>query len=563
MKLPFFLLFRSMAWVMAVLFLSAVWGCAPKTVQKPADDVTSLETKKPEPGAKEQETAALVKILMAEAQKLLEQGRVKEAFSAYNQAAALAPEDPLNDEIVSDIELLLAKADPSSIQTFLQMENLAVPQPLLLYWLGVSHATAQEYADAMEVLTRFVTDFPDHVHTSDAKELLDLIKQTTFTKDTIGCLLPLSGKYGSYGQKALKGIQLAIQDLSNTYDRNFTIIVKDTQSDPEKAAAGVDELNQAHVMGIIGPILAVETAGARAQELQIPLIALTQKADFPLSGDYLFSNFITPQMQVETLAAYVFKKRGITKVAVLYPDERYGRLHMQMFRDMVDEYNGQMVGVEAYDGTRTDFADSIQKLIQEADLYAETAYPVGEVSYSGTTPVTGIQDGKGNTDPDQVKKKDIGFDALFIPDSVSRINMILPQLAFNDAKGMILLGTNLWHQQSLLAQTKGYNRNTVITDGYFGNSRKPATARFEKAFTELYKESPGFLEAISYDTVQILFLTAMDAAVDSRQRVRDALVEGRLFEGVTGTTIFDQTGAARKELFLITIKNNQFTEIGN
>ncbi len=526
MKLPHFLLFRSMAWIMAVFFLTAVWGCAPKTVQKPVDDIAPLETQK------EQKNAALVKILMAEALKLLEQGNIKEAFSAYNQAAALAPEEPLNEQVISGVERLLAKTDPSLIQTFLQMENLAVPQHLLLYWLGVGHAAAREYSDALAVLTRFVNTFPDHVHTSDAKELMDLIKQTTFKKDTIGCLLPLSGKYGIYGQKALKGIQLAIQDLSKTYDRNFNIIVKDTQSDPQKAAASVDELNQAHVMGIIGPILEVETAGSRAQELQIPLIALTQKADFPLTGDYLFSNFITPQMQVETLAAYVFKKRGISKVAVLYPDERYGRLHMQMFRDMVDEYNGQMVGAEAYDGSSTDFSIPIRKLIGD------------------------------KKDPDSPNKILIDFEALFIPDSVSRINMILPQLAFNDAKGMILLGTNLWHQQSLLAQTKGYNRNTVITDGYFGNSRKPATARFEKAFTELYAEPPGFLEAISYDTVQIFFLTAMDDAVDSRQRLKDALVEGRLFEGVTGNTIFDQTGAARKELFLITIKNNQFTEIG-
>jgi branched-chain amino acid transport system substrate-binding protein len=98
------------------------------------------------------------------------------------------------------------------------------------------------------------------------------------------------------------------------------------------------------VAGIIGPLLAVDTAGARAQELKIPLIALTQKAEFPLSGEYLFSNFITPQMQVSTLAAYVFKTLGLEKVAILYPDEPYGRRYMQLFQDAVDEYNGQVVG---------------------------------------------------------------------------------------------------------------------------------------------------------------------------------------------------------------------------
>lgn len=555
------LIFRSTVWLTSVFILAALWGCAPKTVHKPGDERATSGEHASDLDERKKQTAALVEMLLAEAKKFMEQNDMKQAFLTYNRAMAQKPDDPQKDKVLSEVEQMLAQADPLLIEEFMKIQNLAIPESLLLYWLGVNHSAVQNYDEALAALTRFVDTYPGHTHTSDAQDLIMLIRQTTFKKDTIGCLLPLSGKYAIFGQKALKGIQMAIQDLSHTYDRNFNIIVKDTRSDPQRTADCVDELGQAHVMGIIGPLIAVETAGARAQELQIPLIALTQKADFPLAGEYLFSNFITPRMQVETLAAYVFKKLGLRKMAVLYPDERYGELHMQLFQDMVDAYNGQMVAVEAYDGSKTDFATPIRKLVEASYPYAEKAYPVTEASYSGTAPVTGLQDSEQNTDPDQAEKAVIGFDALFIPDAVSRINMILPQLAFNDARGMVLLGTNLWHQPGLLAETKGYNQNTVITDGYLGNSAKPATARFEKAFTALYGESPGFLEAVSYDTVQILFKTAMDAGVDSRQLLKDALVQGRLFEGVTGTTIFDKTGAARKELFLITIKNNQFTEI--
>jgi ABC-type branched-subunit amino acid transport system substrate-binding protein len=555
------LIFRSMLWLASVFFLAALWGCAPKTAHKPGDEPQAPKEHAPDQEETKKQTAALVEMLLAEAKKFMEQADVKQAFLTYNRAMAQKPDDPQKNKVLSETEQLLAQADPLLIEAFLNIPNLAIPQSLLLYWLGVNHSAAQNFDDALAALTRFVDTYPGHSHVPDAKDLIALIRQTTFKKDTIGCLLPMSGKYAIFGQKALKGIQMAIQDLSHTHGRNFNIIVKDTRSDPQRAADCVDALGQAHVMGIIGPLIAVETAGARAQALQIPLIALTQKADFPLAGEYLFSNFITPRMQVETLAAYVFKKLGLRKMAVLYPDERYGELHMQLFQDMVETYKGQMVAVAAYDGSKTDFAAPIQKLITEAYPYAEAAYPVTEAYDSGTALVKSSQDGDRNTDPHQAEKVVIGFDALFIPDAVSRINMILPQLAFNDARGMVLLGTNLWHQPGLLAETQGYNRNTVITDGYFGNSTKPATARFEKAFTALYGESPGFLEAVSYDTVQILFKTAMDAGVDSRQLLKDALVQGRLFEGVTGTTIFDKTGAARKELFLITIKNNQFVEI--
>jgi len=552
------LIFRSTALLAAVFFLAAVWGCAPRTVQKPKDGISGTQPQVPDLDDKEKQTAALVKMLGAEAKKFMEQGDLKQAFLTYNQAMAQKPDDPQKNKMLSGIEQVLAKADPPLIKQFLDTRNLAVPEALLLYWLGVNHAAAREYADALAVLTRFADTFPDHAHAADAKELIALIKQTTFKKDTIGCLLPLSGKYAIFGQKALKGIQMAIQDLSHTYDRNFKIIVKDTRSDPQKAADCVDELDQAHVMGIIGPLLAVETAGARAQELQIPLIALTQKADFPQTGDYLFSNFITPQMQVQTLAAYVFRKLGLSKVAVLYPDERYGRLHMQLFREVVEEYGGQMVAAAAYDGKKTDFSIPIQKLVEESFLISEPDLLLPQSDHESPNQKTGDPRDMGS---DMTDKIPLNIQALFVPDSAARINMILPQLAFNDVKDIVLLGTNLWHEQSLLAETKGYNRRTVITEGYFGKSQKPATGRFEKAFTALYKESPGFIEAVSYDTAQILFKTGMDAFVDSRQLLRDALAQGRLFEGVTGNTIFDTTGAARKEIFLITIKNNQFTEI--
>jgi len=552
------LIFRSTALLAAVFFLAAVWGCAPRTVQKPKDGISVTQPQVPDLDDKEKQTAALVKMLGAEAKKFMEQGDLKQAFLTYNQAMAQKPDDPQKNKMLSGIEQVLAKADPPLIKQFLDTRNLAVPEALLLYWLGVNHAAAREYADALAALTRFADTFPDHAHAADAKELIALIKQTTFKKDTIGCLLPLSGKYAIFGQKALKGIQMAIQDLSHTYDRNFKIIVKDTRSDPQKAADCVDELDQAHVMGIIGPLLAVETAGARAQELQIPLIALTQKADFPQTGDYLFSNFITPQMQVQTLAAYVFRKLGLSKVAVLYPDERYGRLHMQLFREVVEEYGGQMVAAAAYDGKKTDFSIPIQKLVEESFLISEPDLLLPQSDHESPNQKTGDPRDMGS---DMTDKIPLNIQALFVPDSAARINMILPQLAFNDVKDIVLLGTNLWHEQSLLAETKGYNRRTVITEGYFGKSQKPATGRFEKAFTALYKESPGFIEAVSYDTVQILFKTGMDAFVDSRQLLRDALAQGRLFEGVTGNTIFDTTGAARKEIFLITIKNNQFTEI--
>jgi len=127
----------------------------------------------------------------------------------------------------------------------------------------------------------------------------------------------------------------------------------------------VEELARENVFAIAGPLLVPEAAGKRAQELGIPLIALTQKTEIPAMGDYLFSNFITPEMQVNALGSYIFLELGLKKVAILYPEERYGRRYLDLFWDMVDRYQGEVVGVESYDGKKTDFTTTLKKLTGE------------------------------------------------------------------------------------------------------------------------------------------------------------------------------------------------------
>lgn len=60
--------------------------------------------------------------------------------------------------------------------------------------------------------------------------------------ENIGCLLPLSGKYKEFGNRALKGIELALNKFGVQNGQPFKIIVKDTESDPKRGAALVKEL---------------------------------------------------------------------------------------------------------------------------------------------------------------------------------------------------------------------------------------------------------------------------------------------------------------------------------
>ncbi len=550
-----------------VLCLSSLMSCAvppakplpekDKTVSNPSESIE----KKEELLSK----SAVIQVLSTEAEKYFAQGNFKDALSIYDQLLQKIKEDK-KLEILSKIESVLAKTLAKVLEEWFEIKETHIPRSLLLYYMGLNHALENDPEKSIESIEIFISEYPDHYHYYEALDLLETVKKSLFNRDTIGCLLPLTGKYAVFGQKALTGIQLAVQELSKKYSREFKVIVMDTQADPEMTVEGVRRLHQKNVAGIMGPILMEGEAGKEAEKLKIPMIALTQKNDFPLQGDYLFANFITPEMQVQTLANYIFAVLGIKKAAILYPDEKYGIRYMELFQDIAKEYEAEIVGIESYDGKKTDFTVPIRKIareffsapesIQSAPMDSDADDPEEDQNSDAQddeTPLPGRKTSGGKTI--------IDFQALFIPDSPSRINLILPQLAFKDAGGMYLIGTNLWHDESLLKGVKGYNKKIIIPDGFLASSQNPVTEEFTKNFESLFYHKPQFLEAIAYDTAFILFTTAMDETVDSRESLKNALKGERIYEGVTGPTMFDEQGMAHRPLFLMTVKNGEFIEI--
>ncbi|MFH2093971.1 MAG: penicillin-binding protein activator [Pseudomonadota bacterium] len=555
------------------LLIMVICACTQLPEQKPIETEPIL---KPDTAGDEEKINTpkipLFEILFLEARKFAAQKDFQNALFVYNQAFFQADEIQKN-ELIPVIEALLTQTPSQDIEQFSLRPNIVFPQGLLQYWLGWRLVLEDDNFKAKQAIETFLLQYPHHQYFNEASDLLEIIKKSLFKRDTIGCLLPLSGKYAIFGEQALAGIQLAVKELSKQYNQEFKIIIEDTGADPIKAVEGVDRLYQKNVAAIIGPLLPVMEAGSKAQALGIPMIALTQKEEFSMHGDYLFSNFITPRMQVQTLGSYLFGELGLKKIGILYPKETYGQKYMDLFWDVADEYNAQVVGVESYDGKGTDFTQALQKL-------TGAFYSLPEFLKQDDDDDEVVEDNelfKDDEDAQQVKEKinarndhkdeekiTIDFQALFIPDSPSKIKLILPQLAFNDIKNVYLVGTNLWHHESLLSNDIGrYTKNAIITDGFFDQSMNPATLDFTRKFEILFDRKPQFLEAIAHDTATILFLTAMDESINSWDTLKTALQGGRVYDGATGITLFDSGGNAHRRLFLVTIKKNKFVEINH
>ncbi len=392
------------------------------------------------------------------------------------------------------------------------------------YQLGLNYFEKHKYREAADVLNGFIKTIPSHKNVQDAKNLLnEIYKKTAAKLHTIGCLLPLSGKFSVFGNRALKGVELALIRFSQQSGYPpVNLAIKDTESDPEKAEIAVDELIKENVSAIIGPMGTAETVSAakKAQAGGIPIVVLSQKENITDAGIFVFRNFLTPGIQVRSLVEYTMRKKGMSRFAVLYPNENYGKTFASLFISEVKANGGKVLRSEPYNPDLTDFTDSIKKIAT----------------------------------PD--------FEAIFIPDAPAKAGLIVPQLAYLDLRNIYLLGTNLWHSQKLIDMAEDFLEDwVIITEGFFLENDSEGVRNFAHAFEEKYGEKPGYIEAVSYDTALMLFQTVSIPTIRFPDSVRKELTNITNYQGVTGLTSFGGSRDAQNKLYILTISDGRFVEL--
>jgi ABC-type branched-subunit amino acid transport system substrate-binding protein len=503
----------------------------------------------------------LIRILVLLGDAYLAKGAFSESLHSYSTAWARSA-GPAKEQIFEKLKIALRQIDPKHIHAFLNTLNDKPPAGYLMLELGLMYFAEKKYHAAEETLSTFVKRFPLHEGRHQAKGLLDELQEKLILREkTIGCLLPLTGPYQTFGNRALKGIELALNRFSSQNGSPWIkLIIKDTGSDPDLTTPAVKELCAKNVAAIVGPIITAEFAAIEAQDNGIPIVTLTQRDRITEIGDYVFRNFITPRMQVEAIVSYVSRELGLRRFAILYPDEKYGSLLMNLFWDEVLGHGGKIVGLESYNPAHTDFADPIKKLV---GLYYEIPKDLKDKRLAlgdGTNPHRGITIkavGKEKGEPEPI----IDFEAVFIPDAPAKAGLIIPQLAFSDIEDVYLLGTNLWHSKQLIRMAGRYLRGALIPTGFFIDSASKPVRDFVKDFRRTFDEDPGFMEAIAYDTAVILLEILSRPEIRFRNDLKHQLSKLIDFNGITGKTSFSDSGEAQKKLYLLRVKGDRFLEL--
>ncbi|MBI5892173.1 MAG: penicillin-binding protein activator [Deltaproteobacteria bacterium] len=365
----------------------------------------------------------------------------------------------------------------------------------------------------------------------------DVVEKKSYA---IGVILPLSGKYASFGEEALKGALLAAGVFNKGADIPIEIVVKDSKDDPDAAAKAVKELAEdERVIAIIGPLLSVTAfeAAKRAQGLKMPIITLSQREGLPQIGNYVFRNFMTQNMQARAAARYAAAALKFKRIAVFYPDNQYGKGLAAPFKDELKMNNVEVVAEGTYAEGQADFSKEIRKLFK----VKETEKKEGRRVVKTFNPMLSV-------------------DALYMPDYFDTVSIIASHLAYFNIKGVRLLGSNGWNSPRLVELGGKYIEGAVFVDSFFPFSPRHETRLFVSKFLETYGMQAGALEAEAYDAVSMIISVLKNGNVN-REDVRNGLAKIKDFKGAAGSITFNADRDALKDLFILTVRNGEIVQV--
>jgi ABC-type branched-subunit amino acid transport system substrate-binding protein/Tfp pilus assembly protein PilF len=484
-------------------------------------------------------------------------GQPENAVKLYNMAFRIASSSE-KDMVLEKLKTGIRQIPSSSLESLvLQLED-TFPKGYLMYQLGLNRIEDENYSEAVAVFNDFIQRFPGHPQSMQAEKLIDAIKIQSEIEDyAIGCLLPLSGKYTHLGQMAWTGIELAVSQFRSKYQKpSVRVVLRDTGSDNYRHSDAIADMTAENVTAIIGPMVNAAEAAREAQIQEIPLITLTLAGKITEHGDYVFRNFLTPEIQSKSLVSFMINSLGIGQFAVLYPGENYGTRYMNTFSDEVAAQGGIVLDTQPYDSTMTDFRVPLEKLRKHIravpDITPEEYLEkiLEHKAYSQDFPFFSA------TYPSETK-----FIAIFIPDIPGKAAMILPQMVYHGFSGVYVLGTNLWHSEKFITMLDGYTHNVILTDGFFTKSENPLVRSFVEKFEMTYGYKPGFVEAVAYDTATLLLEIFTLKNIRNPSQLKDTLLQVVDFPGITGKTSFGPTGDAQKKAHVLGIINKQFREL--
>lgn len=338
----------------------------------------------------------------------------------------------------------------------------------------------------------------------------------------LGFFMSITGRDASFGEAALRGARLAIDDLNaagGILGRPVELVVEDNRSLPgESATAAKKLLSRDKVVALIGECASARTLEAApvAQAAGIPLVTpASTNPRVTAVGDCIFRVCFADPFQGAVLATYAWKNLGLRRAALLIDSTApYSVGLAEVFAKTFTALGGEIVASQKYSGDARDFRAQL----------------------------TAIRSTKA--------------DALFLPGYYVAAGLVAQQARELGLRAT-LLGGDGFEAPQLLEIGGAALEGTVYSTHYSAESQDPASRRFVSAYQARHGSVPVGLAALTYDSIQLVADAARRAGTTERIALRRALAATRDFPGITGRTTLDEHRDAIKDAAIIGVRGGR------
>lgn len=451
------------------------------------------------------------------------------------------------------IDIVENKLNEDQLEDVAENSDFGYLRAHAMYRLGEMALDRKDISTAK----KYFSGVTDYMPGSDlAVRSQDILQQLEASKNvqtqTVGVVLPLSGKNAPVGQRALRGLEMGLG--LHIPGSSFKLAVMDSEGNPDSARRGVERLvKEDNVIAIVGSLLSktAPAVAAKSDELGVPTVALSQRSGLTEIGPTVFRNSLTSGMQVRALVRTAMEDMGMKKFAILYPNDPYGIEFTNIFWDEVLARGGQITAVQTYSTKETDFRLVIQRLVGTYFGEArqdEFSVRLKELQHSDK------KRSVRQSNLETVLPPVTDFDAIFIPDSVKAMGQISAMLSYNDVRNVKLLGTNLWNTKDVARRAGNFANNLLFVDSISPTAQN--RSRFMNEYKSLYNEDPSLIEIQAYDAGLILRQLIASGA-SSREELTQKLTSLKRFPGALGTLSMNAEREIERPVTPLTVEKGE------
>jgi ABC-type branched-subunit amino acid transport system substrate-binding protein/predicted negative regulator of RcsB-dependent stress response len=478
---------------------------------------------------------------------LITKGDYPHAIQAWLDELNLTPDAEQPDVRARIRSLIQDKMDRKTLHRLRDTYPTTFPGDLALIRLIELYTSRGEDHQVERNLRIFLNRFPAHEYAQTAADTLKSLKgRLKGSQYVVIAMIPTSGRHSPFGTEVYNGIKLALEKGKETLGlTSVSLIVIDSETDKALLRFQLaDAIAEYKPLAVIGPLfsrdlpLVAELAEKTETPFLTPAAAL---ADVRRLGTYLFNTSTSFFQQAHRLADYAVQYLGYTRFCILYPDTAYGHELARLFAQETKQLGGEIIAVESYKETDTDFGAQIRRLKSE-DLKRHGRAKTVPMSKGGVRVVY-----------------EPGFDAVFLPGRSSQIGLLTSQLLFYDVK-VGFLGNSTWNGPDLLRFADRTIEGDVFVDGFFADSSNPTIHDFVVRYRLRHQTDPTSFAAQAYDATRMV-LEAVTRGATSGRAIRDLLTRSPDLPALSGPAAFGPNGTLDRRVFVIEIKKGKFVQV--